>query len=272
MKRHSAYLALTILLLSLMLTGMVQADDLCFVRTPPDINECYLRVFGRDATKDEKNYWCHPDIANKFPCRPRNDRAAAVNDIVNELKNYFYKPEGQNELRDTINRSYASAFNRTPTTQDFAFWVSEIKKKRLGYRELMEAHKKWIMSSQGDQYRADMVKKVYPEVYGRAGTENEMNRWNSEIKLKGYTNDQLRGFLYTWYTGSSAEQMKELTDTIKRAYRQASLPVPGDNDVKNAVLYVSNNRPLFNQLVSWVKIQEGKLPAKQPGRTPRVGK
>jgi hypothetical protein len=263
MKRHVGYFVLIVSLLSVISVpvayGEISGNEEfhSWGWSDKEINDAYFTVFGRNPRPDELAYWKRDDVTHKFPESP------SVTVLVNQLKNYFSMPEGQNELRDTIIRSYARAFNLTPTAQDFAFWVPEIKNKRMGYANLMDAHKVWLMSPQGEQYRLDMVGKVYPDVYGRPATPNEISYWNNEIKAKGYTNDQLRGFLFTWYTGTTAEQRNELLATIRRAYKQASLLPPNDRQIQNAILHVNTYHPLFNELVSWVK-KVANVPVRMP--------
>jgi hypothetical protein len=240
------------------MTSILGGDPFVAGLSSDDINRFYNRAFGRNAKTEEIQYWLRPDVQAKFPQSGKGRKAGETERVredlmVKEMKKYLTKPEGAQELRDTIDRSYKASFNRAPTADDFAFWQSEVKAKNLGYEDLIKAHKSWEQSAKGEAYRVDMINKVYPEIYGRGPSDQEMNYWKNELKNKGYTYDQLRGYLQTWYTGSSEAQRKELSDTVTRAYARAGLASPTQEQMKTAMAYVSTKRPAFVELVKWVR-------------------
>jgi hypothetical protein len=261
-KRFSALYLCAFVLCNFIMLGDVQAN-VATTYNGDYINTAYQKAYGRDATADEVRYWDRLDVRNKFKggdcwesdsaCINHN-RVVAQNKLVIQLKKAFSTPGGGQELKATIDRSYMAAFNRLPSPQELAYWQTECKSRTWGYEELIPAHKKWEQTNVKPNERLAMINKVYPEVYGRAAKQKEIDYWMTEIPKKGIIYDQLCNYLKDWISGNSREQIEELEGVIRRAYAKASVSSgPNPEQMKAAMNYVTSKRPFFGEFVNWVK-------------------
>jgi hypothetical protein len=94
-----------------------------------EINRTYRLAFGREPTQAEINYW--------------NSRSIGIAGAIQAHSDWLASSAGATDRRDTIRRSYETAFRRPPSACEANYWDSYITSRvrsQVTYRELCYFH------------------------------------------------------------------------------------------------------------------------------------
>jgi hypothetical protein len=194
----------------------------------------YLEVFGRPPLPKESQYW--------------RKQQMPYSQMINEMKAWLRKPEGAQDLSETIERSYQNSFGRAPKPEELAYWQAEVKAKHYGYTHLIEHSRQWLKGG-GAAEREPLIKRAYEQAFGRNPTGEELSYWQQQIGKDGTNYSELVEKCIDWMLGSSPEQIAELKGTIKRAYLATKRPAPSDAQTKHWMVQASAKRLTYQLLV-----------------------
>ena len=139
------------------------------------INGSYLEAFGRFPSDGEYKSWIQP-VKNKI----------GYNEIIASHLSFMVSSDGENELQQTIIRSYRSAFGREPNRQELTSWVVGIKRKGgLTFANVIEEHIDFMQGNKlnkgFDEMRQTIIRS-YLAVFNRQPSIQELNSWMEYMK------------------------------------------------------------------------------------------
>ncbi len=173
--------------------------------------------------------------------------------MVDELKAWLRKPEGAQDLSETIERSYMNSFGRAPSPSELGYWVSEVKAKHYGYSHIVDYSRAWLKTAAGSGEREPLIERAYKRAFGRPAKPNEVSYWRAQIGKDGTNFTDLVEKCVSYMLGSSPEQLGELSDTIRRAHKALGRPAPGDAQMKYWISQTSAGRLTYEDLVRRIR-------------------
>ena len=168
--------------------------------------------------------------------------------------------------RGSLILSYQNSFGREPTAKELDSWSEEMKAKKLTYKDVMQAHSRWLKTGAASDERKNLVNRNFFEVLGRVATIDELNYWRDKIEKEGTTYAEMRKANIDWILESYRATF--LREMIQRAYLTAGSGKPNEAQITDWMAKAKAQRLTFKQIVAKLKqLKPGgfpKLPAKQP--------
>ena len=96
------------------------------------IARSYQEAFGRGAADSEMADWV----------REVTNRRIGYEEIVSSHISFLLTESGVQELIDMIVRSFTEVLTRFPSNEELAMWITETRRSRLTYRQIVGAHKR----------------------------------------------------------------------------------------------------------------------------------
>ncbi len=139
------------------------------------INDSYLEAFGRYPSEGERKSWIEPVR-----------RKVGYDEIIASHLSFMISDEGENELRQTIARSYQSAFGRDPNREELVSGIDGIKRKGgLTFTNIVDEHVDFMQTNrlnQGFEEMRQTIIRSYQAVFRRQPNTQELNSWIQYMK------------------------------------------------------------------------------------------
>jgi len=152
--------------------------------------------------------------------------------------------------------SYQNSFGRKPTDQETSYWSTQLKAKSIDYKDLMQAHRQWLMSQAASAERKALANRSVYEAFGRYPTVEELDNL-ADLVAKGKNYEELVKGHVDWMLGGTPQSTNELRETIKRAFKACRFNPPTDPDIQEWIALAKVQRLSFKKLIMALKSKWG---------------
>jgi len=98
------------------------------------ITRSFQAAFGRDPNQKELQDWVKGVRERRIPYA----------NIVNEHVNFLISEAGDQELTETIKRSFQAAFHNDPSDEELVAWKRGVKHDHIPYSQILLRHSEWL--------------------------------------------------------------------------------------------------------------------------------
>lgn len=145
------------------------------------IRKSFGTVFGRDPGPMELGVWSKEVQGHNL----------GFDDVVSRHKDFLLTPDGAQEMRNTISRSYREAYGREPEDIEMVNWVKAVETGGMGFKEIVVALTATLLTERGVQELIDLIVRSFGEVFNRSPGNSELDIWMTETRRSRLTYRQI---------------------------------------------------------------------------------